>query len=262
MKNRSRWALPVLVVTAFWIVAPVLLMVFTSLRSSGIAFDEASSRFSFDNYELVLQEGFGRSLAVSGIVSTLVAILSLLLGFPAAYGLARGGGRLVETLGAWIFSSRFLPAIVAAIPLFIVLRWIGLAGTIVGLVLVELLVGLGFAVWVLRSYLSELGPTLDDLCATDGLTTIRRLQFAFAPAIAPAIVSVGALTWLLVWNEYILALLFSGASKPVTVAIASWNTYQGIRWGPACAAGVLAAVPAALLLRLGFEVVSRSYRPR
>ncbi len=243
-----------------WCLAPFALMVRTSFASSGIAGGTFATGLGFDNYRQVLATATGSfvpSLVLSISLATGTALTCLLLGLPAAYALSRRRTAGMRAVGDWIFSTRFLPPIVAAIPLFVTLSTLGLAGNFASLATVDLLVGLAFTVWVSRSFLDDLPLSVEQLAFVDGFSLPRRLWSVLLPNVGLPLFAVGAMAWLFVWNEYLFGLLFSGATRPLTALIASWNTYQGVQWGPACAAGVLAALPAALLLFLSATVLVR-----
>lgn len=252
----------ILGIFAIWTLAPLGLMLHTSLTYSGIATEASTTHVGLENYHQVVADqngAFWRSALVSVTISAVVCALSFLLGAPAAYVLVRRRGRAVRVVGDWIFSTRSLPPVVAAIPLFIVFSKIGLAGTMTGLVLMDLLLGLPFVVWVLRSYIEDLPTNLGALAQVDELGIWRTLWRVILPNLRMPIVAVGGMTWLLVWNEYLFALIFSGSMRPLPVLVSSWNTYQGVQWGPACAAGVLTIAPVLLTLLVSIRLLLRGF---
>ncbi len=254
-------AISVVALFILWTIAPILLMVYASLAYSGITIDNANNiHLGLQNYQTVLQDpvnNFLASLITSLILSSAVCLLSLLLGIPAAYALARSRGTINKLVGGWIFSTRFLPPVVAAIPLFVLMRPLGLVGNLWGLVLIDLLLGLSFTIWILRSYIQEVPVTLDHLAILDGLSWHSRFYYALLPSLKKPLVTAAAMTWLMIWNEYFFALLFGGGTRTLTVLIASWTTYQGVQWGLACAAGVMTLIPAAFVLLLSFKLIIR-----
>lgn len=234
-----------------WTAAPLLLMISTSFASQGVTVT-THLRPTLDSYRAVFgdaTQGFVRSIGWSLLLATAVTLLTLLFAVPAAFALSRRWARRpIRAIGGWIFSTRFLPPIVAAIPLFVLFDRLHLLGTAIPLIAADLLLTLPFTTWVLKTYIDDVPASLDDLATVDGLSARLRILRVILPAVASPLLAVLAMAWLLVWNEYLFALLFSGDVRPVTVAIASWNTYLGIQWGPACAAGTLAMIPAAVVL--------------
>jgi len=250
-------------VFAAWTLAPLLIMLYVSLTYSGISSGGGQRTFvGLENYYAVLKDpinDFSQSLWTSLILSSTVSLVSLLLGVPAAYALTRGKGKGIRRIGGWIFSTRFLPPVVAAVPLFVLLQPLNLVGSFAGLVLVDLLIGLPFTIWVIRSYLADVPIEMEDLATVDGLSLTKRLLYVVLPNVKLPMIAISAFTWLLIWNEYFFALLFGGAWRPLTVLIASYTTYQGVQWGAACAAGVMAGVPAVVILVVSFRLVLRGF---
>jgi len=263
-------ALMCLVLFVVWTLAPIVLMVHTSLAYSGVASGQEGLRLSLANYRDVLLDGenvFLKALLTSLALSTVVAAATVMLAFPAAYALALFRENWVQATGSWILSTRFLPPIVAAVPLFVLLRFVRIGTGLFTLVVVDLLVGLGLAVWVLRSYIADLPANLHALAEADGLSRHATMVRVLVPSLKAPLMLTFALVWLLVWSEYLLGLLFAGSSTPLPVVIASWNTYQGIQWGQACAAGVLSALPpvvvaAAFSARQVLRTISLGWRSR
>lgn len=245
-----------------WTIFPLAIMFKTAFSRPSLASDFQESDLSLDSFRQVLTDpsnSFSVSLVNSLLLSTSVCVVCLLLGIPAAYALARLTGRTSMLLGGWIFSARFLPPVIPAIVLFIVFRNLGLMDTPLPLFFCDLLVGMPFAIWVSRSYISDLPLSLEDMAELDGIPLWHRLIKIIVPSLRRPLVAIMAMVWLLVWNEYFFALIFGGYSRPLTVLLASWNTYQGVLWGPACAAGVLAIIPAVTLLFLSIRFLLRGF---
>lgn len=248
----------VLVLFSCWTMMPITLMVYASLSGTGIAAGARGfpSLGSFAEVLLNPTSRFWDAAAYSALISGLGAVASVLLAAPAAFAIACGkdwGPRV----GHWIFSTRFLPPAVAAVPLFVVLSTLRSATSTTGLFLVELLVGVPLATYVLALYMREFPRDLLALIASDELSRLKALRYVVLPILARPIAAASAVTWLAIYNEYFLALIFSGSKQTLPVVIASWNTYQGVQWGPACAAGLLAAVPALLVLGLAYRSMAR-----
>lgn len=247
---------------AVWTALPFLVMARTAFTGSGVLIGVGSARPSLDNFRAVLQDpanNFVHSLALSFVLSSLVCLLALLLGVPAAYSLARMKGRLGRLIGAWILGARFLPPVIPAVSLFFAFRFLGLLNGPIPLILTDLIIGLPFVIWVTRSYILDLSSNLDDMAALDRITRLRRLWNVIIPSLRLPLAAVAAMTWIQIWNEYFFGLIFGTATRPLPVLIASWNSYQGVLWGPACAAGLLAYLPAIVLLLLSLRLLLRGF---
>lgn len=227
--------------------APFVLLAHTSFRHSGVAvgagFDTA---YGWQNYRAVLTDPTQRflgSLRTSIALSAVVTTFTIALAVPAAIALAKHTGRSARLLEDWLLSTRFLPAVLVALPLFLVLARLGLAPGLFGMALVCLVLTLPLATLLLAALMRRAGLTTFELLHVDGIGGLRAARHVLFPLLRGPILLTAALSSLLVWNEFFIALVFGTDPRPLPVLIASWNTYQGVQWGPASAAACLAVLP-------------------
>jgi multiple sugar transport system permease protein len=189
-------------------------------------------------------------------VAVATALLTTLVGLPAAYVLARTRG-LVSKLGlAWILISQMFPLILIIIPLFLVLRDLHLTNTHTGLVLVYLVWALPFILWMLQSYIRAIPHDLEEAAAIDGAKRMQIVVRVIAPLLAPGIVVTLLFAFISAWNEFFFALVLLQSPGLVTlpVKLAQFVGIEGIvRLGPLAAASLLATVPSLLF----FSVMQR-----
>lgn len=189
-------------------------------------------------------------------VSLLTALLTTLVGLPAAYALARTRGWLSKAGLAWILISQIFPTILIIIPLFLVLRSIHLTNTHLGLILVYLVWGLPFILWMLQSYIRGIPHDLEEAAAIDGATRLQTIVRVIAPLLAPGVVVTLLFAFISAWNEFFFALVLLQSPNLVTlpVKLAQFVGIEGIvRLGPLAAASLLATVPSLLF----FAVMQR-----
>jgi len=160
---------------------PIFWMILTSLKSGTELF---TTQFIFhptlDNYRAIL---FGDARAAAGVVAkqefprtfmnSLIAssgavIVSLLVGVPAAYALARYQFKGKEDLAFTFLSFRFAPELVVIIPLSVIYRRLGLYDTYAGIIWVYQLITLPLLIWVLRSYFEDISPDIEQAAMIDG----------------------------------------------------------------------------------------------
>lgn len=165
--------------------------------------------FGQSSFTIVLvEQGFPPFILNSIIVSLLTVTLTLLLAIPAAYGITRlryPGRRLMS---AGILLIYMFPAIVLAIPLFVVFTRTGLRGTLEGLIVVYLSGTLPVALYMLRSYFVTIPPDLEEAALIDGCTYASAIWRITIPLATPAIASVALYTFMIAWNEFLYAFLF------------------------------------------------------
>jgi multiple sugar transport system permease protein len=237
---------------------PLLWLISASVKSSGelnsLTVSLLPQEWHWDNY--------GRALARQGLVgstvnSVLVALAStalvILIAMPAAYVLARLKGA-VRTAGVgWILVSQVFPVILIILPLFLVLRTIGLTDSLVGLALVHTTYTLPFALWMLQGYVSAIPEDLEEAGAMDGanrLTVLRRIVF---PLLAPGVVATAMFSFVSSWNEFFFALVLlqSPDNYTLPITLSSFIGGEGkVALGPLAAGSVLAAIPSIVFFSL------------
>jgi multiple sugar transport system permease protein len=172
------------------------------------------SEFTVSSYRQVLAstadggQGFGRFIANSAFVAVSAVILSLIVAIPGAYAIARlpfFGHRQVNAL---FLAAYLFPAIVMAIPLFVLFTRIGLRGSLVGLILVYIAQTVPVAIYMLRNYLDTVPVSIEEAGLVDGLTRLGVLRRISLPLVLPSIMATGLFIFMIAWNEFLFALLF------------------------------------------------------
>jgi multiple sugar transport system permease protein len=212
---------------------------------------------TISNYTAALHEA---DIVQSGLnslkVAVITAILTTLVGLPAAYVLARTRG-WVSRLGlAYILISQMFPLILIIIPLFLVLKDLHLTNAHAGLILVYLVWSLPFILWMLQSYIRSIPRDLEEAAAVDGARRIQIVVRVIAPLLAPGVVVTLLFAFISAWNEFFFALVLLQSPGLVTlpVKLAQFVGIEGvIRLGPLAAASLLATIPSLLF----FSVMQR-----
>jgi multiple sugar transport system permease protein len=199
---------------------PFYYMVLLSLRPIEALLRNPSSliippaEFTLSSYQQVLAstaaggQGFGRFIANSALVAVSAVIISLIVAVPGAYAIARlpfFGHRQVNAL---FLAAYLFPAIVMAIPLFVLFTRVGLRGSLVGLILVYIAQTVPVAIYMLRNYLDTVPVAVEEAGLVDGLTRIGVLRRISLPLVMPSIMATGLFIFMIAWNEFLFALLF------------------------------------------------------
>jgi multiple sugar transport system permease protein len=153
-------------------------------------------------------QGFVTFLQNSAIVAISSVIVALLVAIPGAYAVARlpfFGRRQVNTL---FLASYLFPAIVIAIPLFVLFTRLGLRGSLVGLILVYTAQTVPVAIYMLRNYFETVPVAIEEAGLMDGLSRLGILRRITLPLSLPSIVATGLFVFMIAWNEFLFALLF------------------------------------------------------
>jgi len=199
---------------------------------------------TLENYVYLRENSeFGRYLLNSLIVSVSSTALVCVLGFLAAYSLARynvGGGQLAF----FILSTRMFPPIAVVIPYFLIFRTLGLIDTRLGLILCYTMFNLPFAIWLLMGFIKDVPIGLEDAARIDGYTPLQVLWKVVIPLVAPGLAVTAIFCLLFSWNEFLFAFLLTrSVAVTATVGVAGFWTQRGILWGPMCAAATIAVAP-------------------
>lgn len=228
---------------------PVFVLITTSLKTQTQAFSIPPVWLftpTLENYLNVLfQEKFLRYLSNSTIVALISTILTLTTGALAAYSLSRFRfiGRRIFSMATLIL--RMIAPAVLVVPLFVLWGKLGLANTRIGLIVAYTGLNLPFAIWVLRSFISEIPVELDEAALIDGCSEIGIFFRIILPLILPGVAAAAIFTFRIAWNEFLLALVLTNRfTRTLPVATSLYLTDHGIQWGKLTAMGTLIAIPA------------------
>jgi multiple sugar transport system permease protein len=209
--------------------------------------------FTFENYRIAVTEN-DHQLIRSGINSLKVAIVTALLttmiGLPAAYVLARRKGVITRLGLGWILISQMFPLILIIIPLFLLLRDLKLTNSHVGLIVVYNVWALPFVLWMLFSYVRGIPPDLEEAATVDGATRRQILTGIIAPLLLPGIVVTTLFAFVTAWNEFFFALVILESPDLTTLPLrlAQYVGIEGVvRFGPLAAAALIATIPSLVL---------------
>ncbi|MGB7342539.1 MAG: carbohydrate ABC transporter permease [Phototrophicaceae bacterium] len=168
--------------------------------------------FNKSSFTIVLvEQGFPPFIGNSLLLSLLTVSLTLLLAIPAAYAITRLNYKGRNAMSWGILMIYMFPAIVLAIPLFVVFTRTGLRDTLEGLVIIYMSGTLPVALYMLRSYFMTIPPELEEAALIDGCTEFETIWRITIPLAMPAIASVALYTFMIAWNEFLYAFLFLAA---------------------------------------------------
>lgn len=206
---------------------------------------------TFQNYADLFRGPFLHSIVNSFKASTLTTVLSLVLGVPAAYALARARFGSKFSLRLWILSTRMAPPIAFALPFYLAYRTIGLIDTIFGLSIVYLTFNLSLVIWLTQVFFEGLPKSLEEAAYTDGASTWQALMRVTLPLAVPGVVTVAIFSFLIAWNDFFFALILTRAeAQTAPVAIMGYASFLGWEWGRIAAGSTLVLAPSLLIALL------------
>jgi multiple sugar transport system permease protein len=153
-------------------------------------------------------QGFVRLIVVSSAVSVATVIVTLAVSIPGAYAVTRlrfFGRRQVDALFLAVY---LFPAIVLAIPLYVVLSRLQLRGSLIALVLVYVAQTVPVTLYMLRGYFDTIPVSLEEAAQLDGNGRLGVIWRVSLPLSRPALAATALYVFMIAWNEYLFALLF------------------------------------------------------
>jgi multiple sugar transport system permease protein len=148
-------------------------------------------------------------------------LLAVIIGCLAAYGFSRHPLKGNDTYLFIILTTRMMPAIVVIIPIFLMFRLTGLAGTYAGIILLYTAFNIPFSVWMIKSFFDELNREVEDAARMDGSSESRVFFKICLPQVKAGLAATFVFGLILTWNEFLFALLLTGVeTRTVPVAMA------------------------------------------
>ena len=190
-------------------------------------------------YDMVIvgPSKFGERFMNSVIIGFGSTFLSIFLGTLAAYAFSRFKVPLKDDLLFFILSTRMMPSVAVAIPIFLMFRNLGLSDTHLGMILLYTGVNISLAVWLLKGFIDEIPREYEESALIDGYTRFQAFYKVVLPQAATGIASTAIFCLIFAWNEYAFAVLLTSANAqtappfiPMIIGIG------GLDW-PAVAAG-------------------------
>ncbi len=234
-------------------IAPFVYLVILSTKRRIEILSQVPPRLTFDwspiskNYHEVLHlQGMLEFTENSVIVVGSTTALALAIGTPAAYAFSRLRFRGSEGLANWILSLRFMPPIAVAIPLFLMMKEIGLRDTYLGLILPYIAASLPLIVWIMIGFFDEVPREIDDAALVDGCSHLGVLWRVMLPVLVPGLVTAALFSAIFIWNEFLVALYVIDSRDRQTIALGAATLISAerpIEWNIAATVGVVTVIP-------------------
>ncbi|MDT7838252.1 carbohydrate ABC transporter permease [Aquabacterium sp. OR-4] len=184
---------------------------------------------------------FAKNSVITSVGSTL---LGLLLAAPAAYAMAFFPTQRTKDVLMWMLSTKFMPAVGALVPVYVMAQKTHLLDSTLGLTIVFALSNLPIMVWMLYSHFKEIPHEILEAARMDGAGLWGEFRHVLVPLGMGGLASTGLLCLVLSWNEAFWSLNLSGANAGTLAAlIASYSSPEGLFWAKLSAASLLAIAP-------------------
>ncbi|MFH8133259.1 carbohydrate ABC transporter permease [Pantoea osteomyelitidis] len=260
MKRKIRLILRYLaaLLVAISILAPMVWLFLMSVSSTAdltrVPLEWLPRQWDFSRYLRLVSlepgqpgELFLHALLNSLLVACGATLVSLLLAIPAAFSFSRYPGR-----DGWLFASLaiyMVPPVAFVLPLYFVLQQLSLLNTHLGLVLVYCSLILPFLTWMLKNQFDTLPQDIEQAARLDGLRFWQVLLRITLPLAKPVLGASALFGWLLAWDEFFYALLYTSniEAQTLPVTIAGFTAGRATDDGLIAAVGILASVPPLLI---------------
>jgi multiple sugar transport system permease protein len=192
---------------------------------------------------------FSVALLNSIKIASAVTLICILIGGPAAYALVRLPFGLNRGVQLGIIALRMIPEVSLILPLFIIASSLQLINKPIVLIVTYMSFALPYAIWLMAAYFQTVPIELEDAARLDGCSRLGILFRVVMPISVPGLVSTAMFVFLLAWDEFFYALIFTStlAAKTVPVAIAEFIGRYVVNINGMMAGGILAAIPPVLL---------------
>lgn len=233
----------VLIVLAF--VLPLFWMLLSAFKTNVDIYDVSKSLLftpTLENFNNVLgRDNYFEFIFNSAWIAFASTALSLLVGVPAAYVMSRFG---MQRSAGIVLLARIIPGVSLLVPWYFIFANLRMVGDYSVLILSHMFVALPLIVYIMMSFFDSLPEDLEESAQVDGLTPIGAFLKITLPLSTPGIATAGILSIIFSWNNFMFALVLSGANtKTLPVAIFNFVSYASIDWGGLMAAAVVVTVP-------------------
>jgi len=240
-------------------VLPMAWMFLTSLKSGFAAMQFPPQWWPAEptlyNYAKLLDpqnsvgQDFLRYFWNSMFVSLTTTILAVVVAVPAAYAFSRFRFPGRNFLFFSVLFRNMFPAVIFLVPLFILMRWLGLVNTHGSLVLTYLTFGLPLAIWLLKGFYDNIPIQLEQAARIDGATRFQAFLFVIMPLSTPGIIATAIYSFIGAWNEYIYAYTFLNRNDQLTLPVGLQRFFaeNTTDWPGLMAASFLMSVPVVVL---------------
>jgi ABC-type glycerol-3-phosphate transport system permease component len=200
-----------------------------------------------ENYRTVIHDDHYVTFVVNSVIVTGVStLIALGLGVPAGYAFSRLRFRGADTWASTILSFRFMPPVAVAIPIYLMIRSLGLVDSRLGLILPYVAFSLPLVIWIMIGFFDEIPHEIDESAMIDGLTRPLVLLRVLLPLARPGMLVAATFGVIFVWNEFLVGLYLVNSTDRETIPIAASSLLtveSPIDWNIAATVGVLTVIP-------------------
>ncbi len=227
--------------------APVAWMVLTSFHSEADAATNPptlTAPLTLTGYRALFERGIEPFLINSGMASVISTLLVLAFAIPAAYALSVKPVEKWTDVMFFFLSTKFLPAIAALLPIYLIVKQVGMLDNIWTLIILYTSMNLPIAIWMMQSFLAEVPKEILEAAEVDGAGLIRLLRSVVWPVAMPGVAATALICFIFSWNEFLFAVnLTAVRSSTAPVFLVGFITSEGLFLAQLCAAATMVSLP-------------------
>ncbi len=247
-------AIPVLTILVFaFFMIPIYWMIITSLKYGRDSFSLPPQWFFFTPTLHNFQDALANSKSLLYIKNSLIitggtTLLSLVLGVPAGYAIARSKSRIINYSSFFFLILLMVPPVAMLIPFYLIMRDVHLLGTYWAVILLDTAFDASFVVWMMRSYFKDVPQEMEEAALVDGASRFSAFFRVALPLSIPGIISSALYCFIYSWNDFLFALMLtSPKTKTIPLGIMASFSAVDVSWGRMTALSVFAIIPAVLI---------------
>ncbi|MBW2055944.1 MAG: carbohydrate ABC transporter permease [Deltaproteobacteria bacterium] len=264
MKSAVTFFIGILI--ALFILAPIIWTLISSLKPSSEILryppTVLPNEITFIHYVELFRETLFPSYFLNSLLVGIIATpLTLLVAAPGAYSLTRFRYRGKDIYATFLLFCYMVPLLLLGLPMFMIMSRLGILNTRLSLVVSYVAFCLPFCMWVLRSFFASIPTSLEEAAMVDGATRIQALTKVVLPLSMPGLISCGIFTFILVWNEYTLALLFirSEHLKTLPLGMVAFMGRVASQWNYLLPAIILMIAPILVVFMIVQKALVRGF---
>lgn len=222
---------------------PLLLMTRISFLPANKYFEMPVDWFAhsiFDHYSELASGQFLRYIGNSFIISFSTTIVVVSIGSLAAFGIARYRFRKKDNLLFFILGTRMGPAVVFAVPIYLMMVSLSKIDSFIGMILIYTFANLAFCIWMMYSFFSDISPEFEEAGMLDGLSEFGVFFRVALPMASIGLIATAIMVFTFIWNEFFYSLVLTRFNaKTFPSHIPSFFGAYSINWGGMFAASLL-----------------------